>query len=158
MDWSREEEHQAFPRQQSPDRRAPEEYSHVTQKRLRSREEEYTKVARRRESPRKAGPEKERDVRTRGWRGNRPQNRSADHPRNLRDDHHHEGIADNHHKTVHGTGGKETHRQKRRRRGMPRRPRSTPRKEQQRRATVRGISGSSSHAHTVDGSTSTLAS
>ena len=50
-EWSGEAEHQAIPRQLSPDRRAPEDYSRITQKRARSREEEYTKVARRRESP-----------------------------------------------------------------------------------------------------------
>jgi len=44
-------EHQTIPTQQSPERKAPEDDSRITHKRARSREEEYTKTARRRENP-----------------------------------------------------------------------------------------------------------
>ena len=156
MDWSGEAEHQAIPRQQSPDRRAPEEYSRVTQKRARSREEEYTKVTRRRESPKGRSRERARRPSPRVER--QPSPRPERRPERPSPKFERRPSSDNHHKTVHGTGGNEKHRQTRRRRDIPRRQRSTPPEENQRRAAVREISGSSSHAHTVDGSTSTFAS
>ena len=44
-EWSREAEHQAIPRQQSLECRAPEDYFRITQKRSQSREEEYTETS-----------------------------------------------------------------------------------------------------------------
>jgi len=92
MDWSGEAEHQAIPRQLSPDRRAPEEYS---RKSALDHESKNTRRWRDVGKSRREGPGNERDDRLLGWRDNRPQDRNADHPRNLRDDHHQEGSADN---------------------------------------------------------------
>ena len=50
-EWGGEAANQASARQRSPERRATEEYQRPPQKRARSREEEYEKTSRRRDSP-----------------------------------------------------------------------------------------------------------